>query len=462
MLRSRSRSLLAVAASGLLLLTACGDDDGDGGDAQPDEGTETTAGEGGGGGGGEFAYSVDTSDCPDDAIEPIEGTIRIGSTMPLSGGVAAAAFAPVAEGFQNYIEYANQNDLLPGYELELIIEDDQYNPNLTTPAVEKLLDEDEVHLFAGIIGTPNNLAVRDLLNEECYPQLLANTGSPLWGDVENYPWTTGALPPYNTETAVYVENIAMDFPDGASAAIFYVNSEFGEAYLDAFEELAPDAGIEIVERQTVEADDTNPPTAQVNAIAEKRPDVILAAPLGAGCPSFLSEVANAKAANEGWEPRIYITSTCASTLVLTASGEAADGIYTIVTGKDPADPKNFEDPAVASYRDTMMQLGFPEDGDFATAGAGWTNGEILVEILRMAAESEEGLTRASIINAARSIDHEFQLARPGVAYRMNGAEDAFGLESMQVVQYSAATRTYTDIGPLSTTYEGQTKVDTSA
>ena len=27
-----------------------------------------------------------------------------------------------------------------------------------------------------MIGTANNQAVRDLLNEECYPQLFANTG----------------------------------------------------------------------------------------------------------------------------------------------------------------------------------------------------------------------------------------------------------------------------------------------
>ena len=61
--------------------------------------------------------------------------------------------------------------------------------------------------------------------------------------------------------------------------------------------------------------------------------MILAVPLGAQCPTFLSEVANAKAANPGWEPRIYITATCASTLLLAISGAAADGIFTIVAGE---------------------------------------------------------------------------------------------------------------------------------
>jgi hypothetical protein len=83
-------------------------------------------------------------------------------------------------------------------------------------------------------------------------------------------------------------------------------------------------------------------------------------------------------------------------------------------------------------------------------------GELTVEVLIRAAESPDGLTRASILNAARTQDYEFSLARDGVAFTMNGAEDPYGAESMQVVQYDADTSTYTDVGELITTFEGQT------
>jgi hypothetical protein len=169
-------------------------------------------------------------------------------------------------------------------------------------------------------------------------------------------------------------------------------------------------------------------------------------------------VANAKAANPGWEPRIYITATCASTLLLSISGAAADGIFTIVNAKDANDPANASDPAVSAYRDAITALGFPADGDFATAAAGWTVGELTVEVLSRAAESPDGLTRASIMNAARSQDYAFGLARPGVKFTMNGADDAYGAESLQVVQYDADTHTYTDVGELNTTFEGQTEL----
>jgi branched-chain amino acid transport system substrate-binding protein len=461
MMRARRLTVLSVLASGALLLGACGDSDDD------DGATDTTAAAGGedggtdatdGGGGEEAGFAVDTADCPEDATEPIEGTVRIGSTMPLSGGAAAAAFAPVAQGMENYITYANEEGLVPGVELELTIQDDQFNSNLTTPAVEGLIDNTGVNLFSGMIGTDNNLAVRDLLNEECYPQLFALTGAPNWGDVENYPWTIGGLPPYNTEVQIYATDVANTFPDGATLAAFTVNSEFGDAYLHALDRVAADSGIEVVDRQSIENGDNNPPTAQVNAIAEQQPDVILAVPLGAQCPAFLSALANARAANAGWEPRVYITSTCASTLLLSISGAAADGIFTIVTGKDANDPANASDPDVAEYLEEMRRLGAPPNDDFATAAAGWTTGELTVEVLRRAAESDDGLTRASIINAARTLDYEFSLARDGISFTLNGAEDAYGFESMQVVQYDADTHTYADVGELITEFEGQTEL----
>lgn len=461
MIRARRAAWLSIVTSGALLLAACGDDDGEATDTTeaPADGEDTNTTSGGDGEEpAEGAFEVDTSDCPDDATEPIEGPIRIGTTLPLSGGAAAAAFAPVAEGLEAYVQYANENELVPGHTIELTIEDDQFNSTLTTPAVERLIDDTNVHLFTSMIGTANNQAVRDLLNEECYPQLFAQTGAPIWGDVENYPWTTGILPPYNTETAIYIADIQREFPDGATAAVFHVNSEFGDAYQTAFDDLAPDAGIEIVETQTIENADSNPPASQVNAIAAQQPDVILAVPLGAQCPTFLSEVANAKAANPGWEPRIYLTSTCASTLLLAISGAAADGIFTITGAKDANDPALASDPDVAAYREAIIATGFPEDGDFATAGAGWTAMELTVEVLARAAESPDGLTRASILNAARSQDYEYLLARDGVRFHMNGAEDPYGAETLQVVQYDADTRTYTDVGELQD-FDGQTEFE---
>ena len=400
-------------------------------------------------------WTVATDDCvdPDAANEPIEGTVSIAASMPLSGGPAAAAFAPVEAGLQAYIDYANENELLPGYTLELSIGDDQYDPALTPGVVDGALDAG-AHIFSGIIGTPQNAAVRDTLNEECVPQLEALSGSPAWGDVANYPWTTGALLPYNVETQIYVADMVREFPDGATAALFYTNNDFGQVYSDAFEEAAGDNNIEIVDTQTIEAPESAPPSAQMSSIAGNAPDVIMAAPLGAQCATFASELVNAKAANAGWEPRVYITNTCASVLILESAGEAADGLISSQNQglKDISDPEVAQaDPEITTFIDYMTERG--EAGTIPTSGVGWTTGEVTVAILAQAAESPDGLTRASIMNAARNFEFTPSMGRDGVTYRRNGEEDVFLVESTQVFQWDATAKIFNDVGDLVTDFE---------
>ena len=397
--------------------------------------------------GSDGGWTVDTEDCPDPdaANAPIEGTIRIGSAMPLSGGAAAAAFEPAARGFQAYVTYANENDLLPGIEIELSIGDDQYDPSLTPGVVQGIIDEG-VDVFAGLIGTANNQAVRDTINEECIPHLNLLTGAPAWGEeVGDYPWTTGLLMPYDKESRGYVESIGENFPD-ASVALFYVNNEFGNVYMDAFRNAADEAGLEIVSEQTVENGDESPPQAQLSALAEAAPGVIMATPLGAQCVTFLSELANAKAANPDWQPVVYITNTCASPLILAIAGAAADGLYTSASMglRDVANPTVQEEEPVAAYLAEMDRQGL---ADIVTTGAaGWNVGEVTVEILRVASESEAGLTQASIIEAARNLEFAPSLLREGMTYIMNGEDDGFYSEDVQVIKYLAAEGHFEDVG----------------
>lgn len=448
--RGRLIGLLAVAG---LLLAACGSSKGNAGSGS--SGSSSAAGAGSSASGGAGSYAVDTSKCPAEATAKITGTVKIGATMPLSGGAAAAAFAPVAAGFKAYINYANEQNMVPGTKLELSIEDDQYKADLTTPAVEKLIDTTGVNIFAGIIGTPNNLAVRDTLNQECIPQLSALTGSPAWGNAAQYPWTIGGLPPYNVESQIYAESLKSDFPNGAKVAIFRVNNEFGQVYENSFKSLAGDNKLTIVDTQTQEAADSSPPTPQITSIASKVPDAILAAPLGAQCISFLKEVANAKAANPAFNPRIYITNTCSSSLLIGLAGPAADGIYTTGALKDVNDPANQGDPAVQLMIQRLNSEGFT--GDYGTAAAGWGTGESTVKAIAAAAKSPEGITRASILNAARTLDYHPPLFRSGIDIKLNGTQDPFAVESLQVIQYQAATKTFKDIGSVISKFEGKTK-----
>ena len=459
----RISRLLAVAAAGALLVAACSSDNSSSNATTAATTGDTTAATTGDTSAATTApadtttpapkaWAVDTSGCVDPAAAeaPITGTIKIGSAMPLSGGVAAAAFAPVKDGFLAYMDYANSKGLLGDVKIEATIEDDQYNKDLTPGAISKQIDAG-VQVFAGIIGSPNNTAVRDTLNEECIPQLNALTGAPKWGQVKDYPWTTGLLVPYTVESKVYAKQLAQMYPNGAKVALFYVNSEFGQVYADAFKELAPQYNLQIVDEQTIEATDEAPPTAQVTSIAAKKPDVIMAVPLGAGCIGFISELASAKAQDTAWTPATFITNTCASSLILQVAGAAANGIYTSNNLIDVTAPANASVPSVKEYLDYMASIGKSDIA--ATEAAGWTDAEVTVAIIKQAQASPDGLSRASIINAARNFTYTPMLARQGVVDKSMGEADPYLAESLQVLQYDSTTATFKEIGSLITEFE---------
>ena len=103
---------------------------------------------------------------------------------------------------------------------------------------------------------------------------------------------------------MYVTDIVREFPDGATAAVFYTNNDFGQIYSDAFEELAGDNNIEIIDTQTIEApEDRFRRRAQVSSIAGNAPDVIMAAPLGAHAATFAQRAGQ----RQGGQPRLGAT-----------------------------------------------------------------------------------------------------------------------------------------------------------
>ena len=106
--------------------------------------------------------------------------------------------------------------------------DDQYNPALTPGAINGALDDGRrpVHRHHRHAEQPRRArhAQRGVR-----AAARAASGDPEWGEVADYPWTTGANLPYDVESQAYVKAIAEEYPDGATAALFYVNSDFGRS-----------------------------------------------------------------------------------------------------------------------------------------------------------------------------------------------------------------------------------------
>jgi len=454
----RGHPLAVIAAAAVLLLVACGSDKKT--DTPSTTPLSTPTSEANTPGTGSTATTeatasawkapVDTCADPAAATAPITGTLTIGSAMPMSGS-PAIAFAPVKDGFELYLKYANDNKLLGDVVLKSDIRDDQYDATQTPGVISQLIDA-KVNIFSSIIGTPNNLAVRDTLNEECIPQLLALTGNPAWGaDVAKYPWLTGGLVPYDIEAKMYANSLKDLLGEGGTVGLFYINTEFGKIYADAFKPEAERLGLKVVDEQTVEGTDENPPTNQVGSIAGNKPMAIMAVPLGLQCPTFLKELAKSKAATPGWDPKVFVTNTCASKLFVDAlAGDAGDGVYSSGNLLDGGDPKNANEPGMKIFLDAYKAANLT--GDTGTTETGWQIAEVTVAILKQA-QATGTLSRQTIIEAARNITYTPSLARRGVVYKMNGETDAYSFQTLTILQWNHASATFTEIGDANTSFE---------
>jgi ABC-type branched-subunit amino acid transport system substrate-binding protein len=198
---SRRLVTLLTAATVVTSLAACGG----GGD------------NGNGGGGGENEASD---------VGVTEDSIKIGAHYPLTGP-AAPGYSEIPTGVQAYFDYVNDNGGVYGRQIEYVYKDDGYNPTNTSSVVNELVLKDEVFALMGGLGTPTHSAVLDFLNSEGVPDLFVASGSLLWDNPEENPYTFGWQPDYEIEGKVIGQYIDENFPD-AKVGLFLQGDDFGE------------------------------------------------------------------------------------------------------------------------------------------------------------------------------------------------------------------------------------------
>ena len=204
---SSSRRLIGFVAAATVAstLAACG-----GGDS---------GGSGGGGGGG-------TEDNEASDVGITEDSITLGAHYPLTG-VAAPGYSEIPTGVQAYFDFVNAAGGVNGRQIEWIYRDDAYNPTNTSQVVQQLVLEDEVFAMMSGLGTAPHNAVTEFLNSEGVPDLFVSSGSRLWDDPEEKPYTFGWQPDYEIEGKIIGQYVAENFPD-AKVGLFLQGDDFGE------------------------------------------------------------------------------------------------------------------------------------------------------------------------------------------------------------------------------------------
>ena len=96
--------------------------------------------------------------------------IRIGQTMPYSG--PASAYGTIGKAEVAYFKMLNEQGGINGRKIVLTSVDDGYSPPKTVEATRRLVEQDEVLLMFGSLGTQTNTAVHAYLNSRKVPQIL--------------------------------------------------------------------------------------------------------------------------------------------------------------------------------------------------------------------------------------------------------------------------------------------------
>ena len=116
------------------------------------------------------AFIDPKADCSD--YKPTAGidgdTITIGTVRPASGPYSI--YDTVTKGIEKYFAAANAKGGIKAgdgktYKVNLLKEDDGYDPGRTPALVKKLVEQDGVFGLVGDIGTETNLAVRQYLDD---------------------------------------------------------------------------------------------------------------------------------------------------------------------------------------------------------------------------------------------------------------------------------------------------------
>ena len=183
--------------------------------------TLAACGGGGGGGGGGGSSDNEASDTGITA-----DSIKIGATYPLTG-VAAPGYSEIPTGVQAYFDYVNKNGGVNGRTIDYVFKDDGYNPTNTSSVTNDLVLKEEVFAMMGALGTPTHSAVLDFLNGEGVPDLFVASGSSLWDDPKNNPYTFGWQTDYESEGKILGQYIKENFPD-AKVGLFLQDDDFGE------------------------------------------------------------------------------------------------------------------------------------------------------------------------------------------------------------------------------------------
>ncbi|MGH7347604.1 MAG: ABC transporter substrate-binding protein [Candidatus Rokuibacteriota bacterium] len=353
--------------------------------------------------------------------------IKIGNTNPYSG--PASAYGTIGKVIGAYFKKVNDEGGVNGRKINYITYDDGYSPPKTVEMVRKLVEQDQVAALFQTLGTPPNSAIHKYMNQQKAPHLFVATGATKWNDPQNFPWTMGFQPNYQTEGRVYASNVLKNHPN-AKVGILYQNDDYGKDYLKGFEDgLGEAAKKMIVLKQSYEVTD---PTIDSQIVNLKNSGATVF--FNVTIPKFAVQAIK-KSHDIGWKPVHYLNNVSSSlaTVLKPAGLEASKDLITALYMKEVTDPQWRNDKGFTDWVGFMKKY-YPEGAlDDQANGYGYNVAILMTHVLKQCGND---LSRENIMRQAASVKNlELPLLLPGIKVNTS-ATDFAPIEQEQLARFN--------------------------
>ncbi|MEY9179770.1 branched-chain amino acid transport system substrate-binding protein [Bradyrhizobium sp. USDA 326] len=351
--------------------------------------------------------------------------IKIGNIMPYSG--PASAYGVIGKTEEAYFRKVNAEGGINGRKINFVSYDDAYSPPKTVEQARKLVESDEVLLIFNSLGTPPNSAIQKYMNQKKVPQLFVATGATKWNDPQNFPWTMGWQPNYQSESIIYAKYILKNHPN-AKIAVLYQNDDYGKDYLKGFRDgLGAKTSMIVME----ESYEVSEPTIDSHIVKLRATgaDVFF----NITTPKFAAQAIK-KNAEIGWKPLHFLNNVSGSigSVIKPAGFENAQDIISSQYFKDPTDAQWKNDKAMIGWNEFLDKY-YPEANRAdASVMYGYIVAQGLVHVLKACGDN---LTRENIMKQAASIkDFEPAGLLPGIKVNTS-ASDFAPLSQLQLIRF---------------------------
>jgi branched-chain amino acid transport system substrate-binding protein len=352
--------------------------------------------------------------------------IRIGQTLPYSG--ALSGFGVIGKVEEAFFEKVNSEGGINGRKIKFISLDDAYSPPKTVEQTRKLVEQDEVLLMFGSLGTATNNAVHRYLNTKKVPQLFVLSGAAKWDDPKNYHWTMPGMVAYETEGVVYAKHILQTKPD-AKIAILMQNDDLGRDYVAGFKRtLGEKAAAMIVAEASYES--TAPTiSSQLATLKASGANVLFGVTVGKFTSQLIKGIAEV-----GWKPDLTFVPTSASSISFLAPAglENAIGLISSSNLKDTNDVQWADDAGTKEFLAFMKQHLPNADLGNSNYAAGYHYATLLVSVLRAC---KDDFGRDNIMRQAASLrDVSLPLLLPGMTVT-TGPDDYLPFQQVRLRRF---------------------------